>query len=717
MVKGEIRERLDKYLQEHLPETHGTRTKAQQRVKTRGWNDGDIAILTGLASAPAHNEKQCVVKGSYFESEDRYLVQCSSGERIYVRPVNLMPPPREAAQPGTIATALPNVEEYCRYGISVDGLLHVLKMFDPPDDTTTSDICHAHVKPATVPDGWIDKAELTNVEKRWYSHQYQNQSLAAADRAWQAQAPNGTRSFCELLEANPATARFVGAPTHFLSHAWSYKFKDVVAGLRAWVSALPDGSQTAYFWFDVFSIDEHATQGFSQEWWGSTFKEAIAKLGHTVMVLSPWSNPIPLTRAWCLWELYCTVETGSRFSVCLSPAERQSFEHAVNDSYAAVMNAFADVDVATSEAGNPDDLTMIMRAVEATDAGCAGINRMVFQQMRGWVKQIAQQVVSDCTMTDGKLVRDDYKLMLVSNIASALDFLGETDESFRLRELNLEATTSLFGPTNPRTLAVKGNLANSLKHLGRSEEARHLLQETIAQKAQVQGATHPDTLREQSQMANTLKDSGRTREAAALYEQTLSAMEQCLGPKSTDALLTKGNYAHALFNLGEHERSFALQEEVVADFSATMGPSHKLTLWFTSRLAFGLTRTADRAGEGAAMLRRVLLKQIEQLGPMHIDTLLSEADLGAHLCTRSESDESVNEGRQLLQEAVDGLSTEYGPRHPLTQQYREQLTRLSREEPGMGGEMNPQMLAQLMAMVEQMPPSQRAALLAQMELS
>ena len=143
-----------------------------------------------------------------------------------------------------------------------------------------------------------------------------------------------------------------------------------------------------------------------------------------------------------------------------------------------------------------------------------------------------------------------------------------------------------------------------------------------------------------------LKDSGRTREAAALYEQTLSAMEQCLGPKRTDALLTKGNYAH----------------------SATMGPPHKLTLWFTSRLAFGLTRTADRAGEGAAMLRRVLLKQIEQLGPMHIDTLLSEADLGAYLCTWSESDESVNEGRQLLQEAVDGLSTEYGPRHPLTQQ-------------------------------------------------
>lgn len=51
---------------------------------------------------------------------------------------------------------------------------------------------------------------------------------------------------------------------------------------------------------------------------------------------------------------------------------------------------------------------------------------------------------------------------------------------------------------------------------------------------------------------------------------------------------------------------------------------------------------------------------------------------------------------------------------------KEQVKRSAREvreEPGMGGEMNPQMLAQLMAMVEQMPPSQRATLLAQMGLS
>ena len=48
-------------------------------------------------------------------------------------------------------------------------------------------------------------------------------------------------------------------------------------------------------------------------------------MGHTVMLLSPWHAPQPLTRAWCLWELHCTVETASSFSILLGPAEKAAF--------------------------------------------------------------------------------------------------------------------------------------------------------------------------------------------------------------------------------------------------------------------------------------------------------------------------------------------------------------------------------------------------------
>ncbi len=35
------------------------------------------------------------------------------------------------------------------------------------------------------------------------------------------------------------------------------------------------------------------------------FKKNVLDIGHTLLVLQ-WDNPIPLTRAWCIWEIFCT---------------------------------------------------------------------------------------------------------------------------------------------------------------------------------------------------------------------------------------------------------------------------------------------------------------------------------------------------------------------------------------------------------------------------
>ena len=85
-------------------------------------------------------------------------------------------------------------------------------------------------------------------------------------------------------------------------------------------------------------------------------------MGHTVILLSPWDVPTPLTRAWCMWELYCTVEAGAVFSVCLGPAERAAFEAAVfsTHGFEQMMGAFAAIDLSAAQAGDPEDLAMIL---------------------------------------------------------------------------------------------------------------------------------------------------------------------------------------------------------------------------------------------------------------------------------------------------------------------------------------------------------------------
>ena len=67
--------------------------------------------------------------------------------------------------------------------------------------------------------------------------------------------PAGTRSYCAAIASDAALAPLVGRPTVFLSHAWGFRFRKLLAALEAFDAAHPG----TFFWFDCFSLDEHAT--------------------------------------------------------------------------------------------------------------------------------------------------------------------------------------------------------------------------------------------------------------------------------------------------------------------------------------------------------------------------------------------------------------------------------------------------------------------------
>ena len=57
----------------------------------------------------------------------------------------------------------------------------------------------------------------------------------------------------------------------------------------------------AYFWYDVFINNQHV---LGQTDLGAAFSNAIEEIGTVLCVMSPWNNPTPLRRAWCLWEIF-----------------------------------------------------------------------------------------------------------------------------------------------------------------------------------------------------------------------------------------------------------------------------------------------------------------------------------------------------------------------------------------------------------------------------
>ena len=83
-------------------------------------------------------------------------------------------------------------------------------------------------------------------------------------------------------------------------------------------------------WFDLFSNNQHKAPAREFHWWQNTFQDSIRSIGKTVMVLAPWNNPVPLTRGWCIWELYSTITTSSEFDVALSHRSRMEFIHDID---------------------------------------------------------------------------------------------------------------------------------------------------------------------------------------------------------------------------------------------------------------------------------------------------------------------------------------------------------------------------------------------------
>jgi hypothetical protein len=68
------------------------------------------------------------------------------------------------------------------------------------------------------------------------------------------------------------------------------------------------------------------------------------------MVMAPWNSPIPLTRGWCIFELYCTAITNSKFEVAMSQHHQDFFfEDMERDVDGEINKMLATIDAKNSE--------------------------------------------------------------------------------------------------------------------------------------------------------------------------------------------------------------------------------------------------------------------------------------------------------------------------------------------------------------------------------
>lgn len=201
--------------------------------------------------------------------------------------------------------------------------------------------------------------------------------------------------YAEMLRSRGGSeAADVGVPTMFLSHAWRYAFGNLVDAVEAHYDLqLPAVRDAAFVWNDIFVEDQNSSASKPPDYFFNAFKDAVGTIGNTVLVLEPWSAPIPLTRAWCIWEIYSTITTGASLSVAHSPAEHASFENALVDNFESVLLSLSDVDAERADAFSINDKQRIDATIKAELGGFDAINELVVQRMRAWLARAGQAAI------------------------------------------------------------------------------------------------------------------------------------------------------------------------------------------------------------------------------------------------------------------------------------------------------------------------------------
>lgn len=256
---------------------------------------------------------------------------------------------RQAAE---ISKILDSTDEFPKLGVDVRYLIawhqDLLKSDAISLDATTTDVCEQIVKPLTL-DTNLSFAELT------------------------------------LQRKSEGTAMVFGVATHFISHAWKYKFCDLVAALEIAFNALPKEEQAVgktYFWVDLFAVDQHHACFRPHHWWATTFVEAIRSFGKVILVFQPFLDPIPLQRAWCLWEIFSAIKTKAVIELAMPTEQWTEFRLKLCADHISVLNVVSGVDARKADAFNPLDKAAIFEAIEL-EVGFDNLNQFVRNKIAG----------------------------------------------------------------------------------------------------------------------------------------------------------------------------------------------------------------------------------------------------------------------------------------------------------------------------------------------
>lgn len=215
---------------------------------------------------------------------------------------------------------------------------------------------------------------------------------------------------------------FVGPADFFFSYSWDSSWQAVVDALSQHSEQEEAaGRPPPFYWIDLFAVNQHwpakdtatgictcpsncrgcAAMAEDLPDWQTIqvshdrgFDRVIGFCRRTLALMEPWSNPRPISRVWCLFEDYTTLQQpGGTVNVVLPRQERRELQHALQHEFAAIDLMIGQVDARRAEATVETDRLNILGAIERLPGGFDAFNEELRQSLRRLMAESATELL------------------------------------------------------------------------------------------------------------------------------------------------------------------------------------------------------------------------------------------------------------------------------------------------------------------------------------
>jgi len=472
-----------------------------------------------------------------------------------------------------------NIVLVCKKGVSIPFLAEIAQKVNP--EWTTADVCTNFVKPET------------KEKKLAYYELYPD-------------------------ETDEKGNKVIGKANYFCSHAWKYKFVNVVNALEIFCESKNLVPEETYIWFDLFINNQHDAPNLSYKWWCENFKEAIKNFGKVVLVIEPWTDPTPIKRAWCLWEIFCTIDTDSEFHVAMCEEQHKDFKLRLVSDFENIRTSLSKIDARRAEAWVKSDRDKIFAAIENA-VGFARLNSRVIGKMREWLLNAGQTHLSQTIEEYGD---EDLRTLQTYNCLGKLyRDMNQYSTAEHLFSKALEGLVGTIGEESRHTQEVMNNYAFSLQKQGKYGEAITMHQRVLESRTKSFGKLHKDTTQSMSNLATAFRMIGKLQRAKVMFKEAVESRNNIakMGPEHPATLYTVSQYAVTLSQMQEFDEAEEQHQRAIHGLDKFFGKlvpdgrKHPLTLLAIHNMGLHLM-LMEHHTEAMRLLLEAYRGRVEKLG-------------------------------------------------------------------------------------------------------